>query len=57
MKKISEQTQSALQQAASDMSWHYNVKSSHPLTFKVGDKVWLDSRNIKTVRPMKKLDY
>ena len=56
MKKISEETQSALRQAASDMSRHYNVKHSRPLTFKVGDKVWLDSRNIKTVRPMKKLD-
>ena len=26
-------------------------------TFKVGDRVWLDSRNIKTKRPSKKLDH
>ena len=25
--------------------------------FEVGDKVWLDARNIKTQRPSKKLDY
>jgi hypothetical protein len=25
-------------------------------TFQVGDKVWLDSRNLKTFRPSKKLD-
>ena len=26
-------------------------------SFKVGDMVWLDSQNIRTTRPSKKLDY
>ena len=31
--------------------------SHHPLTFKVGDQVWLNCKNIKTLRPHFKLDY
>ena len=27
------------------------------MTFEAGDKVWLSTRNIKTTRPSKKLDY
>ncbi len=35
---------------------YYNVK--HELrSYRVGDKVWLSSRNIRTTRPAKKLDY
>ena len=34
----------------------YNQKHT-PRTFKVGDKVWLNAKNIRTVRPSKKLDY
>ena len=36
------------------MAQFYNV---HQCTqYNVGDKVWLSSKNIKTTRPMKKLD-
>ena len=37
-------------------SKHYNKKHT-PRTFSVGDKVWLNDKNIKTVQPSKKLDY
>lgn len=56
MKKVTEETRSALQQAASDMARFYNHHRSSHEPFKVGEKVWLDSRNIKTTRPAKKLD-
>jgi hypothetical protein len=56
MKKVMEETRSALKQAATDMARHYNTHRSSKETFKAGDMVWLDSRNIKTVRPAKKLD-
>ena len=35
---------------------YYNAKHEAK-TYKVGDKVWLSGRNIRTVRPAKKLDY
>ena len=35
---------------------HYDKKHT-PWTFSVGDKVWLNGKNIKTVQPSKKLDY
>jgi len=31
--------------------------SGKEMTFPVGDKVWLSTRNWKTYRPSKKLDY
>jgi hypothetical protein len=56
IKQATEETQSALKQAADDMSRFYNAKRSDSVKFTVGDKVWLDARNIKTTRPSKKLD-
>jgi hypothetical protein len=56
MKNVREETQSALQQAREDMAHFHNIHRGKPTTFEVGDKVWLDSRNIRTKRPMKKLD-
>src|SRR5690606_34027559 len=35
----------------------YNKDASPPPKFEVNDLVYLDRRNIKTTRPMKKLDY
>ena len=35
---------------------HYDKKHT-PWTFSVGDKIWLNDKNIKTVQPSKKLDY
>jgi hypothetical protein len=56
IKKIREEAQSALQRAAEDMARFHDVHRGKATSFKVGDKVWLDSRNIKTTRPTKKLD-
>jgi len=50
------ETQSALKQAADDMARYYDADRKEGEEFKVGDKVWLDARNIKTQRPAKKLD-
>ncbi len=39
-----------------DIEKYYNAK--HELkSYRVGDKVWLSGRNIRTTRPAKKLDY
>jgi hypothetical protein len=46
----------ALKKAAEDMKRHYDVHKGKTLTFNIGDKVWLDGRNLTTLRPMKKLD-
>jgi transposase InsO family protein len=56
IKKATEEARSALQQAAEDMARFHNAHRGKKVTFKVGEKVWLDSRNIKTKRPSKKLD-
>jgi hypothetical protein len=55
MKDTLEEAQSALQKAADDMSHFYNKHRSGDVIFSVGDKVWLDGRDIKTTRPSKKL--
>lgn len=54
--KATEEARSALNQAADDMARYYDAHRTDLEIFKVGDKVWLDSRNIKTTRPTKKLD-
>lgn len=44
--------------AAQQMQEHYaNRKREPPCSYKIGDKVWLSLKNIKTVRPSKKLDW
>ena len=55
IKQVQEEARSALQQAAKDMSQYYNRRRKET-SFKVGDMVWLDSKNIKTTRPSKKFD-
>ena len=42
--------------AAKSQSKYYNKKHLTK-SYKVGDQVWLLSRNIRTTRPAKKLDY
>ena len=36
---------------------HYNAKRQTTPEFTVGSKVWIDTHNIRTTRPSKKLDY
>jgi len=56
IQKATEEAKAALRQAAEDMARFHDVHRGKQVVFKVGDKVWLDSRNIKTTRPAKKLD-
>ena len=56
IQKAAEEAKSALRQAAADMARFHDAHRGKKIKFKVGDKVWLDSRNIKTTRPSKKLD-
>ena len=56
MEKATEEAQSALARAASDMARFYDAHRDTKVEFNVGDEDWLDSLNIQTTRPMKKLD-
>ena len=56
MAKVTEETRASLEMAAEDMARYYDVHHREAERFEAGDKVWLDSRNIKTTRPTKKLD-
>ena len=56
MESIVQETKSALHKAAADMARFYNAHRSEAPTLKVGDRVWQDAVNIKTTRPVKKLD-
>lgn len=56
MAKTMEETCSALKMAAEEMARYHDAHHEEAEVFEVGDKVWLDGRNIKTSRPTKKLD-
>ena len=43
--------------AIEDQSKYFDLKVQPQPEFKVGDQVWLDSRNLRTDRPAAKLDY
>ncbi len=55
-KKVWDEAKAAMKNAAEDMERYYNRGRKEAEEFVAGDKVWLDSRNIKTTRPVKKLD-
>jgi hypothetical protein len=57
MKEIRVEATSALKQAALDMKRYYDRTHADAPSYKEGDKVWLNAKNIKTTRPAKKLDY
>src|SRR3954469_17224710 len=56
MKKVHEETEKALETAAVDMKKFYDHKRGPSKQYSKGDKVWLEATNIRTDRPMKKLD-
>jgi Chromo (CHRromatin Organisation MOdifier) domain len=56
MQKINDMLTSQIV-AAQDQQARYYDRKHEPMTFSVGDKVWLMAKNIKTRRPNKKLDH
>jgi hypothetical protein len=56
MKSVMKETEAALKAAAEDMKRFYDARHQ-PEDFKVGDKVWLNAKDLTTERPSKKLDY
>jgi hypothetical protein len=56
MKQIREEVESSLHLAANDMKRYYDKNRQKGPEYKPGDKVWLEATNLKTDRPMKKLD-
>src|SRR5882724_11013243 len=56
MEKATEEVHSALARAADDMAQFYDAHCREASLYKVGDRVWLNSHNITTTRPTKKLD-
>ena len=56
MKKVREEAESALKQAAERMKRSYDRHARPTPDFVDGSKVYLEATNLKTDRPMKKLD-
>ena len=56
MKGVFKETEAALKQAAEDMKRFYD-RGRRPNDLEVGDRVWLDTQDLRTDRPSKKLDY
>ncbi|QRW09789.1 Transposon Tf2-12 polyprotein [Ceratobasidium sp. AG-Ba] len=50
-----DELQSSVTLANEKIKHYYDLKHREPEEIKVGDKVWLDARNIKTERPVAKL--
>lgn len=57
MQQATEEARSALIKAKEEMARYYNQRRSPAPEFKPGDKVYLDSSNISTTRPSKKLSH
>src|SRR6266545_3778730 len=57
MKDTLEEARSALVKAKDDMAHYYNQHRTPTPSFTPGDKVYLDSEDIQTTRPFKKLLY
>jgi len=57
MKDTLEEAKSTLAKAKDDMARYYNQRRSPAPTFAPGDKVYLDSADIQTTRPSKKLSH
>ena len=57
MKDTLEEAKLALAKAKNDMAWYYNCCHSPAPSFSPGDMVYLDSEDIQTTRPSKKLSH
>jgi hypothetical protein len=56
MKASRKEAEAALHQAAEDMARYYDRSRKDAVEYQVGDKVWLEGKDIKTNRPSKKLE-
>jgi len=57
MKDTLEEAKLALAKAKVDMAWYYNCRRSPAPSFSPGDMVYLDSEDIQTTHPSKKLSH
>ena len=57
LKQIHEYLQEALKEAQSSQKMYADRLRQNPPNFKVGDRVWLLTTNLRSDRPNKKLDY
>ena len=57
MEEMREQLRTTLLESRERMRKHYDKGRKPQPDFKVGDKVLLNAKNIKTMRPSKKLDH
>jgi len=57
MKDTLEGAKLALAKAKDDMAWYYNRCRSPAPSFSPGNMVYLDSKDIQTIRPLKKLSH
>lgn len=57
LKDAQEFAQAAMAVAQQTQEHYANKGREAPWTFKVGDKVWLNLKNVTTLRPKKKLDW
>ena len=55
LQKARKEAESALHQAAEDMARYYDQNRQEATTYEVGDKVWLDGKDLRTGQPSKKL--
>ena len=57
MKRMREDVESVLKRVADDMKKYYDRKHGKTPQYAVGEKVWLDTSNVQTGQPAKKLDH
>ena len=57
MKEMQEEIRAALAKAKDNMAWYYNQCWTPAPEYLLGDKVYLDTKNIQTTYPSKKLSY
>ena len=55
MKKVHEEAQVALSKSCDDMQRYADFTRGETLEYKVGDKVWLSTKNLNIDRPIRKL--
>ena len=56
MQKARSEAEAALTKAADDMARFYDQHRDQGVSYKVGDMVWLDGKDLRTDRPSKKLE-